>query len=96
MAIELLVYMLFFALSIMWSAEAVKYSENYKGILFSFLAMTTWFILATMHLALAYASMFLGAIWMFYGIGVFFLIFGFLLLIQSFRIRREQKEWEVK
>ena len=90
--IELIAYMLVFALSIIWSA----FSVNYKSVVFSFLAMSSWFTLATMHLALAYSSMFLAVIWMFYGIGGFFLIFGFVLLIQTFRIQKEQSEMEVR
>jgi len=89
--IELIAYLLIFALSIIWSSFAI----NRKSAPFSFLTMTTWFTLATMHLALAYDSMFMDLIWMFYGVGVFFMIYGVGLMLLRFQVSKNEKEWEI-
>lgn len=89
--IELIVYLLVFAISIIWTSFAV----NRKSATFSILSTFTWFILAVMNIALTYSTMFYSVSFLFFGFGVFFLVYGIALLIQSLNIGKGEKNWEL-
>ena len=89
--IELISYMLVFALSVIWSAFAVER----KSSMFSFFGSVTWFTLAMCHLSLAYTSSFIVLAYLFTGLGLAFMVHGFALVIMSMQIKKREKEWRV-
>jgi len=90
--IELLSYLLMFALSVIFSAFTVER----KSVVFSFLSMLTWFALGMCHLSLAVASDFIVLAWVFVGMGWVFFVYGLYLVVESMRIKKEQQKWSVE
>lgn len=89
--IELLSYLLMFALSIIFSSFTVER----KSSIFSFLSMIAWFMLAICHVALASESIFIELAYFFAGLGVFFMVLGFGFIFTNIQMRRQEEEWEV-
>lgn len=89
--IDLISYLLVFALSIIFSGFAVER----KSSVFSFLSMISWFMLAICHVGVATSSSFISLAYMFVGIGFFFFIFGFALVLSAFQDKKRAQEWEI-
>ena len=89
--IELISYLLMFALSVVFSAFAIER----KSVVFSFLSVLTWFSLGMCHLSLAYTSDFIILAWVFVGVGWFFFVYGLYLVVESMRIKKQEKEWGI-
>jgi len=90
--IELLSYLLMFALSVVFSA----FSIDRKSVVFSFLSVLTWSALAICHLSLAYTSGFIVLAWVFAGLGMIFFVYGCALVVVSVRNAAEQKKWSIE
>ena len=90
--IELLSYLLMFALSVVFSAFAIER----KSVVFSFLSVLTWFALGMCHLSLAVASDFIVLVWVFVGLGAIFFVYGCALVVVSVRDAAEQKRWSIE
>ena len=90
--IELISYLLMFALSVVFSA----FSIDRKSVVFSFLSVLTWSALAICHLTLAYTSSFIVLAWVFAGLGATFFVYGCALVIVSVRNAAEQKKWSIE
>lgn len=89
--IDLLSYLLVFGLCVVFSSFTVER----KSSTFSFMSMFCWFILAVVHAGLSQASDYLSLAFMFFGFGIFFLVYGFALIISAFQSRKEAQEWEL-
>lgn len=90
--IELLSYLLVFALSVIFSAFTV----DRKSATFSFLSVLTWATLAMCHLSLAYTSDFIILAWLFIGLCLVFTVYGFALVIGNFVTKKREREWSVE
>jgi len=99
--IDLVSYLLVFALAVIFSAFAVEgYSKREESVmrpsLFSFLSVLTWLVLAMCHLSLAYTSDFIILAWLFVGNGFIFTVYGFALVIKSLEYtKRKKKSWNL-
>jgi len=89
--VELIGYLLVFALSVFWSGFAI----NRKSSIFSFLSSITWHTLAVLQFYLAYSGVMLALTWMFFGIGMFFLVLGIAWAITNFLVTRKNREMEL-
>jgi len=89
--IELIGYMILFAMGTFWGGFAVIR----KSPVLAFITMVIWIVLAPIHLALAFNTVLTGIEWVFYGIGMFFMIYGIALTINTITATRKKKEWEV-
>jgi len=89
--IELMSYLLVFALSVIFSTFAV----DRKSFTFSFLSMACWFTFATVHLYLAYASTLIVLAYLFMFLGLVFMVHGFARVFSSIAERKEEREWEL-
>lgn len=95
--IELISYLLFFALSVIFTSFTVEK----KSPVYSFMAMVTWLVLALMHAGVSYGTMFFDLQWFYYGMGMIFLVMGWglsislLLKIHNQRKADMESEWEI-
>jgi len=90
--IELISYLVVFALSVIFSSFAV----DRKSSVFCWLSAVCWFTLSAVHLALTQTSSFIILSWMFVALGFIFVLYGFSMIFLSFRIRKTEKEWEIE
>ena len=90
--IELISYLLMFALSVIFSAFAIER----KSVVFSFLSFLTWAALAMCHLSLAYTTDFIILAWVFAGLSATFFVYGCALVVVSVRNAANQKRWSVE
>jgi len=89
---ELIAYLLVFALSVVWSG----FSVNRKSILFSMLAGMSWWVLAISHLYGYATSTFLSFVWLYFGFGAVFWIYGFALTITAYLSGKESEVFELR
>jgi len=90
--IELVTYLVVFALSLIFSMVALER----KSSILSWLGTISWFVLSACHLALTQTSNFIIVSWMFVMMGIIFLLYGFALIFSNFQARRREREWEVR
>jgi NADH:ubiquinone oxidoreductase subunit 6 (subunit J) len=90
--IELVTYLLVFALSLICSMVAV----DRKSSIFSWLGTVSWFVLSACHLALTQTSDFIIVSWLFVMMGLIFMVYGFVLVFSNFQTRRREREWELR
>jgi len=89
---ELIAYLLVFATSVVWSG----FSVNRKSILFSMLAGMSWWVLAISHLYGYATTAFLSFVWLYFGFGAVFWIYGFALTITSYLSGKESEVFELR
>ncbi len=89
--IELITYVLVFAVSVIFSA----YTVERESPLFSFLSALCWFVLAMTHLSLAYASDLIILAFLFVAFGLIFTIYGIAKQLLRIREATEHKKWSV-
>jgi len=88
---ELIIYLLVFALNVLWSSIAL----NRQSITFGFLSWIGWFILAIQHLIVYYNSSFLTICWLYFGVGTIFLIWSLASAYQTFLQAKKEREMEL-
>lgn len=89
--IELITYLVMFALSVIFSTFTI----DRKSVTFSFLSMLTWYFLAICHASLASATGFIFFAYLFVGLGLVYMVYGFALVISTLAMRKRQAEWEL-
>ena len=88
---ELIIYLLVFALNVLWSSIAL----NRQSITFGFLSGIGWFVFAIQHLILFYNSSFLVICWLYFGTGAIFFIWSFILAFKTFLQAKKERDLEL-
>jgi hypothetical protein len=86
---DVLTYLIIFALSIIWSLTAI----NQKSAIFSFLAFITWLTEAATHLILAWDSNLMSIVYMYLGLALIFFVLGMGLGISQFLQGKKDKDF---
>ena len=89
--IELLSYLLLFGLGVIFSILGV----SRKSEVFCFFSMIPWFVLGMVQPYMATGTVFVGLAYLWYGIGVMFIVFGIGLTLMNFLDKREKEKWTV-
>jgi hypothetical protein len=90
--IELVTYLLVFALSLIFSLAAVERKSSVLG----WIGAASWFVLSGCHLALTQTTDFIIYAWFFVVMGWIFLVYGIALVFSNFQTRRREREWELR
>jgi hypothetical protein len=77
--IEIVVYITVFLLGLFFSLLAL----DERSSVASFISWVVWFALAGFHLAYLYDTVFLSLSWLYFGLGLIFLVNGFALVVLS-------------
>lgn len=97
--LAVLIFCTFFSLmSFGFSASRASPDQVWKGPVFSAFSFVFWTVLASIH---SYVCASFGATglisvsYLWYGLGIFFLILTTVFIYQTFQIRSKAKEWSV-
>jgi hypothetical protein len=89
---DLLVYLMLFMLSVLWSSLAL--SKN-SGV-FSLISFISWFFMADVHLILGVASDLFALAYMYMGFGLMFLVLGIAFTVTNvLNSKRENDFWMI-
>lgn len=71
--------------------------EAWKAPVFSGLSFVFWLTLGTAHLSVAasFSQELIGLAYLWYGLGIFFLVYTFVLIFQTLKAVAEAKKWTV-
>lgn len=89
--IELLSYLLLFGLGVIFSILGV----SRKSSIFCFFSMVPWFVLGMVQPYMATGTVFESLAYLWYGIGLLFIVFALALTFMGFLDKREREEWTV-
>lgn len=93
--VELVVYLLMFALSLIWSIMAAENSKELMGIIYALLAFTSWLVLATIHIVIAWDTTVMVVAVMYSGLSLMFFILTITWGIRNTLNVNQSKEWIV-
>ena len=94
--IELVVYLLMFALSLIWSIMAAENSEKLMGIIYALLSFVSWLVLATIHIVIAWDTSVMVVSVMYSGLSVMFFILTITWGIRNTLNANQAKEYIVE
>ena len=93
--VELVVYLLMFALSIIWSILAAENSKELMGIIYALLSFVSWMVLATIHFVIAWDTSVMVVAVMYSGLSLMFFILTITWGIRNTLNANQSKEWIV-
>ena len=93
--VELVVYLLMFALSIIWSIMAVENSKELMGIVYALFSCISWLAVTTIHIVIAWNTSVMVMCIMYSGLSTTFFILSIYWGIRNTLNVNQRKEWTV-
>jgi hypothetical protein len=93
--VELVVYLLMFALSVIWSIMAAENNKELMGIVYALLSFVSWLVLATIHIIIAWDTSVMVVCVMYSGMSLMFFILTITWGIRNTLNVNQSKEWIV-